>query len=194
MRETRCALVLLDVQPSVLGWSPDAAEILPRLAAAVAAAREADIPVVFVSVKFRLGHPDVSPNNQSMTMAASSGALDEDLPETLPCAELDPRLDDLYVTKRRVGAFAGSELELLLRSKQIDGVVLGGLTTAGAVLSTVRAAADLDLEVTVLTDGCFDDDPDVHRVLTTKVFPTQADLLTVEEWVAGLGTRSGPMA
>jgi hypothetical protein len=39
----------------------------------------------------------------------------------------------------------------------------------------------------VLGDACVDADPEVHRVLTEKVFPRQADVITVDEWVAGLG-------
>jgi nicotinamidase-related amidase len=50
------------------------------------------------------------------------------------------------------------------------------------VLSTVREAADKDYRLTVLADGCADGDEEVHRVLTTKVFPRQADVLTIEEW------------
>ena len=66
-------------------------------------------------------------------------------------------------------------------------LVLTGVATSGVVLSTLRSAADLDYRITVLSDGCGDGDPEVHRVLTEKVFPTQATVTTVDEWVAGLG-------
>ena len=55
------------------------------------------------------------------------------------------------------------------------------------VLSTLRQAADLDYRLTVLADGCLDADPEVHRVLTEKVFPRQADVVTVDEWVTTIG-------
>ena len=58
--------------------------------------------------------------------------------------------------------------------------------TSGVVLSTVRQAADLDFEIVVLSDGCDDADPEVHRVLIEKVFPSQATVTTVDEWVTGL--------
>jgi nicotinamidase-related amidase len=54
------------------------------------------------------------------------------------------------------------------------------------VLSTLRQAADLDYGLVVLADGCLDTDPEVHRVLTEKVFPRQADVLSVAEWPAGI--------
>jgi nicotinamidase-related amidase len=63
--------------------------------------------------------------------------------------------------------------------------VLAGIATSGVVLSTVRQAADLDLGLTVLSDGCLDADEEVHRVLVEKVFPQQAVVTTVAEWVLG---------
>jgi nicotinamidase-related amidase len=97
------------------------------------------------------------------------------------------RPGDLEVTKLRVSAFAGSDLEVLLRAGEIRHLVLAGIATSGVVLSTVRAAADLDFGLTVLADACLDADAEVHRVLTCKVFPRQADVLSVAQWIAALG-------
>jgi nicotinamidase-related amidase len=90
----------------------------------------------------------------------------------------------VIVTKRRVSAFAGSDLDMVLRAGDIDHLVLTGIATSGVVLSTLRQAADLDFGLTVLADGCLDADPEVHRVLTEKVFPHQADVTTVADWAA----------
>jgi nicotinamidase-related amidase len=65
----------------------------------------------------------------------------------------------------------------------VDSLVLTGIATSGVVLSTLRHAADLDFGLTVLRDGCADADREVHRVLLEKVFPRQADVVTVDEWV-----------
>jgi nicotinamidase-related amidase len=53
------------------------------------------------------------------------------------------------------------------------------------VLSTLRYAADQDYQLVVLADACLDADLEVHRVLTGKVFPRQAEVRTVAEWAAG---------
>jgi nicotinamidase-related amidase len=53
------------------------------------------------------------------------------------------------------------------------------------VLSTLRYAADQDYRLVVLADACLDADPEVHRVLTEKIFPRQAEVRTVAEWAAG---------
>jgi nicotinamidase-related amidase len=88
------------------------------------------------------------------------------------------------VTKRRVSAFTGSDLEVLLRGLGAGTLVLTGIATSGVVLSTLRQAADLDYRLIVLEDACLDADPEVHQVLTQKVFPRQADVTTVAEWAA----------
>ena len=91
------------------------------------------------------------------------------------------------MTKRRVSAFAGSDLDVVLRAGGIEELVLCGIATSGVVLSTLRQAADLDYRLTVLRDACADADAEVHRVLSEKVFPRQADVVDVADWAAGLG-------
>jgi nicotinamidase-related amidase len=102
-------------------------------------------------------------------------------------SEPHPRLirgnGEVVVTKKRVSAFAGSDLALILRARDIDHLALGGIATSGVVVSTVREAADLDYRLTVLEDICLDaDDDEVHRVLTQKVFPPQADVVRSTGW------------
>ena len=94
---------------------------------------------------------------------------------------LAPADEEVVVVKRRVSAFTGSDLEVILRAYGIQHLVLAGLSTSGVVLSTLREAADKDYRVTVLSDCCADRDEEVHRVLTTKVFLMQADVVGVEE-------------
>ena len=64
--------------------------------------------------------------------------------------------------------------------------MLAGIATSGVVLSTLRQAADLDHQLTVLADGCLDADPEVHQTLLGKVFPRQAEVIAIADWVAGL--------
>jgi len=84
--------------------------------------------------------------------------------------------------KRRISAFAGSDLEVILRAFNIQHMILTGVATSGVVLSTTREAADKDYRITILEDCCADGDEEVHRVLTTKILARQADVISVEEW------------
>lgn len=91
----------------------------------------------------------------------------------------------MIVTKRRVGAFTGSDLEVVLRAQLISTLVLAGISTSGVVLSTVRDAADRDLGIVVLSDACTDQNADVHQLLIEKIFPMQALVMRVDEWIGG---------
>jgi nicotinamidase-related amidase len=180
------ALLVMDVQRAIVERYPDP-DYLPRLGKAATAARSAGLPVIYVVVGFRPGHPEISPNNKvfAAARASNTGFTPGD-----PNAEIHPDVapldSDIIVTKRRVSAFAGSDLDLVLRSQAITSLVLTGIATSGVVLSTLRQAADLDFRLTVLDDACLDADPEVHTVLTTKVFPRQADVLSVDNWMASL--------
>jgi len=181
------ALLVMDVQEGIVGRFVDDTAYLPRLRRAVDAARAAGMPVVYVRVAFRDGHPEVSPRNKSFSNAVRSTAFTDAEPATAVHREVAPVPGDVVVTKRRVSAFTGSDLEVVLRSADVDHLVLTGIATSGVVLSTLRQAADLDYRLTVLSDGCLDGDPEVHRVLVEKVFPRQADVHTVDAWISQLG-------
>jgi nicotinamidase-related amidase len=49
------------------------------------------------------------------------------------------------------------------------------------VLYTLCQANDLDFGLTVLADACLDTDPEVHRILTGKLFPQWPDVVAVED-------------
>jgi nicotinamidase-related amidase len=187
---TSTALLVMDVQQSIVDRFADDEGYLPRLAAAVEAAREAGIWVIYVTVGFRAGYPEVSERNKSFAAIRGSGRFADSDPGSAIHPAVAPTSSDVIVTKRRVSAFTGSDLEVVLRAGGIDSLVLTGIATSGVVLSTLRQAADLDYRLTVLADGCLDADPEVHRVLTEKVFPRQADVISIADWTASLATAA----
>ena len=187
---TSTALLVMDVQQSIVDRFGDDEAYLPRLAAAVETARRAGIRVIYVVVGFRAGHPEVSERNKSFAAIAGTGRFADGDPGAAIHPAVAPAPGDIIVTKRRVSAFTGSDLEVVLRAAGIDHLVLTGIATSGVVLSTLRQAADLDYRLTVLADGCLDADPEVHRVLTDKVYPRQADVLRIAEWTESLAKPS----
>lgn len=180
------ALMVMDVQNGIVERYREQSEpILGPLTRAVAGARAAGVPVIFVRVAFRPGAPEISPRNRTFAALRGSGMGEDDAATGVHPA-VAPRAGETVVTKRRVSAFSGSDLDVVLRSLGVDALVLTGLATSGVVLSTLRQAADLDFELTVLGDCCADTDPEVHRVLLERVFPRQATVSTADEWVAQL--------
>jgi nicotinamidase-related amidase len=190
---TSTALLVMDVQESIVQRFAGDQGYLPRLAAAVNAARAAGIGVIYVTVAFRAGYPEVSERNKTFAAIRGGGRFTAGDPGARIHAAVAPAPGEVIVTKRRVSAFAGSDLDLVLRTGGIDSLVLTGIATSGVVLSTLRQAADLDYRLTVLADGCLDADPEVHRVLLEKVFPRQAEVILIADWAAGLD-RATPAA
>ena len=182
------ALLVMDVLRGLVdryaGSSPG---LLDRLAAATHAARTHDVPVVYVRFSLRDGAPEASRRNRIFGALAGRSVFGDDDEATQVHPAVAPRPGDPVVLKKRVSAFTGSDLEVLLRSTEVTHLVLTGIATSGVVLSTLRQAADLDYRLTVLRDACADDDEEVHRVLLDKVFPRQAEVLTVEQWAAAPG-------
>ena len=187
MPGSRPVLLLMDFQHGIvesLGSSSPAVAAADR---AVKAARAAGIPVMFVRVAFRPGYPEAAASNAAFgAMAGRGDAMTQDHPATQVHAALEPRADEPVVVKRRVSAFSGSDLDVLLRAADAGTLVLAGIATSGVVLSTLRQAADLDYRLIVLSDACADRDPEVHRVLLEKVFPRQALVTGTDEWIQTL--------
>jgi len=170
---TGTALLVMDVQEATVARYPDP-DLLKRLRGAIDAARGAGLLIIYVTVGFRPGAPEISQRNKIFKEVATriGGLPNEVHPDVAPAP------GDVVVTKRRVSAFTGSDLEVVLRAQGIDHLVLTGIATSGVVLSTLRQAADLDYRLTVLADCCGENDPEVHRVLLEKVFPRQATVTT----------------
>ncbi|REE55382.1 nicotinamidase-related amidase [Paenibacillus taihuensis] len=182
---SNAALLVMDLQNAIVSRM-GSDEALKPFQKAIAAARENHIPVFFVRVALREGYPEVSSRNKMFSQIASYGGMTVNDFATQIHEGVKPEPGEQVIVKKRVSAFAGSDLEILLRSRNINTLILSGISTSGVVLSTVREAADKDYAIRVLSDACFDADPEVHRVLTEKVFPRQADVMTVDAWVDSL--------
>ena len=69
-------LLVMDVQRGIVERIDDAG-YLDRVSGAIAAARSAGIRVVYVTVGFRPGHPEISRRNRTFSAAAEGGAYVE---------------------------------------------------------------------------------------------------------------------
>lgn len=176
------ALLVMDVQNNIINRMNPGEGFFNPLKKVITNARYHKILVLYVVVGFRKGFPEVSPHNQSFSQLKKGEVNLDTTNASQVHAEIAPQVEDIIITKRRISAFTGSDLEVVLRANGIQHLVLSGIATSGVVLSTLREAADKDYQLTVLSDCCADRDEEVHRVLTTKVFPRQAEVITSEEW------------
>jgi nicotinamidase-related amidase len=172
----------MDLQHGIVDRFAAADEYLDRVVATQERAEQAGLLVVLVRVAFRAGHPEVSPRNRGFAPIKGTGEMVLGDRAAEPHERLLRGRGEVVVTKKRISAFTGSDLGLVLRSHGVTDLVLGGIATSGVVLSTVREAADRDYVLTVLEDLCLDVDEEVHRVLTQKIFPRQAAVMASGDW------------
>ncbi|MGH3097626.1 MAG: cysteine hydrolase family protein [Streptosporangiales bacterium] len=177
------ALLVMDYQPSVLGSLDGAEDLLGRAARALAAVRRHGGHVGYVRVGFDEAEYDAIPSWSAMAgaLARAGRALRSDSPASAVDDHVAPQPGDIVVRKTRVGAFSTTDLAEQLRDHDVTTLLIAGVATSGVVLSTVRDAADRDYRVIVVEDACADRDPDVHQFLIGKIFPRQAEIVTVDD-------------
>jgi nicotinamidase-related amidase len=177
----KTAVLTLDLQNGIFGMVPGADVVIAPAAKAVEFARQKGFLIIHVGLGFSKGHPEI-PEGSRFSMVKEKGIM----VKGSASAEFHPSIlkaDDIIVYKQRVSGFSQNELTMILRAQKIENLVMFGIATSGITLSTLRQASDLDFKCTILKDGCADRDEEVHRVLTEKVFPGQATVLTVDEFI-----------
>lgn len=184
---TRTAILAMDCQGFIVSFyvQNGQEQFLNRAASVLAAARRAEIPVIHVQMGFRPGLPEVNDRNKLLAALKSNPQYQEVLrgPAGAIHPALGPEKEDLVVSKHRVSAFAGTDLEMLLRARKIETLVLFGLITSGVVLATLVDAFDLDYEIVVISDCCGDKDPELHDALVHRLFPARGDVATAAEFI-----------
>ena len=171
------ALVLIDLQKGVL-----AMPVVPHAAATVYERsmllaqrfRDAGALVVRVRVSFSSDLADASrpPVDQPTDYSALPLGWDQ-FPD-------QPPLSDLLITKRQWGAFYGTELDLQLRRRGINRIVLGGIATHIGVESTARSAAEQGYELLIPEDLCSSTSLEAHAFSFKHVLPRLARITSSE--------------
>lgn len=186
-KNSKTVLLVMDIQKTMMGYLPDPEPLLSKIEKAIVAARKAGVTVIYVTLAFREGHPEIHEAHPRFgPIKAGKEMFTHAHAGTAVHTAIAPLSTDIIVHKKRVSAFAGSDLDIILRAHKAESLVLSGFSTTGVVLSTLREAADRDYHMTVLSDACADPEPEVHEFLLKKVFPFSGDVVTTDEWVAAL--------
>ena len=181
-------LLMADFATTGIGDNPIAQErhTLERAKEVLDAARTAGIFVGYCISHFRPGYPEVSDRDANRAARRDSGEVLPTDPAALIHDAVKPQEGEPVIAKHRTSAFSGSSFDMVLRSKNVETLILMGHSTSGVILSTVRLAADLDYHLIVVEDGCADRDEEVHDVLMRKVFPRQGTVVSSGEMVEAL--------
>jgi nicotinamidase-related amidase len=99
-----------------------------------------------------------------------------------PIPELEPRPDDYYIPKYRWSAFHQTYLDLALRSRGIDTLIISGGSTDVGVTATVYSGRDLDYNMIVVRDACgTSHDQRAHDTLMELIFPRMSRVRTTDQ-------------
>jgi nicotinamidase-related amidase len=179
----RSAVLSLDLQAGVVSVYVKDEGFIPRVAGVIEQARHAGLPIVHVKVGFRPNVPEASPRNRFLSGVKASPRHQQFFQGESGAIHpaLTPAASDLVVTKNRVSAFAGTDLDLLLRAHDVDTLIMFGVATSGVVLSTLLVAFDADYDLVVIKDCCADLDAELHQCLIDKHFPRLATVMTAGE-------------
>ncbi len=168
--------------------------VITNTAKVIAAARKVAMPVIFVCHVHRKDNADVVPTITDEMLEGLAPPPIERMVEgtagTEVVDELKPAPGDHVIHKRRSNAFYNSDLELILRSRGIDTVIITGAVTNGCVANTVRGARERDLHVIVLSDCCASMMPGSDEYFLKKDFPRVGRVRTSDEIIAAMAEAS----
>ena len=99
-------------------------------------------------------------------------------------AELAPGPGDVVVPKNRWSSFFQTNLDLQLRVRGMDTIVLAGGSTDVGIASTMFAARDLDYGIVVVRDACYSTRGNNHDFFMDRVFPRMGRVMTVDQAAA----------
>ena len=175
--QVKKAVIVVDMQKDNVGRF--CKEIISNIRFLIARAREKGIHVIFAcdsryeddSLFRKVGFPP-------RAIRGTEGAK--------VIEELGPKATDVFVQKRMLSAFFGSDLDFTLREKDVKTLIVTRIRTESCVLKTVLDAFELGYEVIVPADCCASPIPDAHKFILQYLqgfkFPTP----TVKELVESL--------
>ena len=185
---THPALIVVDV---VVGFTDpscplgsDAESVVNANVQLMNAFHQAQLPVVLTTVIYRNDH-------EASVFRARIPALNLLTPES-HWVKFDPRLpiadDDLQLEKRHASSFHGTELDQWLTDRNVDSVVVTGLTTSGCVRATAVDGLQNNYRVVVPQEACGDRDPKAHEANLYDLNAKYADVVSLDSVLAALAS------
>jgi biuret amidohydrolase len=142
--------------------------------------REAGALMAYTRVAFKSDYSDMVPNSPLLLMTKQQSCLVEGTWQTQVVAELTPREGDVVITHQRISGFAGTQLDVLLRSRGVDTVLVAGVATNLSVEGTARDASNLGFRTVVVSDACAAASEAAHRA-SIETLALLGEVATLEE-------------
>ena len=182
------ALLIWDMEYAIGPNAFNYKDILANLKSLSAVAREVGVPVFYsvqtafdllkeeapVWVRVRMKRAKAS--DPSQLLKEKENPHDREIVE-----ELKPQPKDIVFQKRRPDGFVGTDLDLILRSKGVRTILIGGVATEGGVEGTARTARNLGYDIVVLKDCVGSRNRELHELALKLMEQTHFDISTAGE-------------
>lgn len=195
----RTALLVIDMQNhflkdkngffSELNKQAVSNRVISNLEKVISAARYVDIPVIYMKAGHRKDLSDVVETITDLKHTKQMPMIIEGTPGAEIIDELKPSPDDYVIAKRRHGAFYNTDLELLLRTRHIDTLLVTGVLTDACVANTTMEARNRDFHIIILSDCCASMTKERHEYWINNIFPRYGRVRTSDEITSTLGSR-----
>lgn len=185
---SKTAYLAIDLQDGILNngvlapYAPDAVLLAANQLAEAFKNTEALITLVNVdATSFHYLHPARYTREQPIKVPDSYMQL------SMAIATDDTASNVVTVTKHNPGAFFGTDLDLQLRRRGINTIILSGLTTSNGVYATALDAFQHGYHLYIVEDATSDRDPDLHHLFFDKLYPKLGTVVTVDQVFSMIG-------
>ncbi|MGH7771782.1 MAG: cysteine hydrolase family protein [Candidatus Binatia bacterium] len=187
----RAALLIWDMEYAIGPNAFNYKDILANLKDLSALARQIGVPVFYsvqtafdlakeeagVWVRVRMKRSKATDPNQLLQEKEDSKGREI-------VEELKPQPQDIVFQKRRPDAFVGTDFDLMLRSKGVGTILIGGVATEGGVEGTARTGRNLGYDMVVLKDCVGSRNRELHELALKLMEQTHFDISTASEVAA----------
>ena len=183
----RTALVLIDLQQGILPYAkgPRTSDaVLDASARLIHRFRERGAPIVLVRVGPSPDFGDALRQSVDQPTPVPANGLPANwwtFPDELPVSERD-----ILITKRQWNAFYGTELDLQLRRRGIQTIVLGGISTNVGVESTAGAAFERNYSLVLVEDAMSCASAEQHEASIKFIFPRLGHVRKTDDVIAAM--------
>jgi nicotinamidase-related amidase len=177
------ALVLIDLQKGITSFPVEphpTAAVVENASLLANQFCDLNAPVFLVRAAFPAGPAALN------LITDAKAALPATEPEGWYEPAVKPRENDVLILKRHWGAFYGTELDLQLRRRHIETIVIGGIATNFGVESTARSAYELGYDLVFAEDAMASFNKTNHDFATENIFPRLGRVLSTVEIVRAL--------
>jgi len=184
LNKSKTAFVVIDLQKGIVSFPAtphDTKTVIANAAKIADAFRENKMLVFLVRVA-------VTEAERLKPVADEQGPIrgppSKEWSEIMP--ELGPKEDDIVITKKQWGAFYGTDLNLQLRRRGIDTLVLCGISTNFGVESTARVAYEYGYQQVFIEDACAGNSVELHNMAINSIFKRIGRVRSTEEVLQAL--------